>query len=218
MGPPPAPPTVIGLTGPSCAGKGTVAAALAGALGVPCLHLCMDSFYLDLAEMRQVFGAEPNWDHPDSLDWPLVRRAVGQLRGGRGARVPVYDFATHSRLPACRSVEPAPFIILDGLWLGHDPTLVGMLDLLVFLNVPPEIALTRRVARDVAARGRERGDVERQFHSQVEHMRRMFVEPQRTMADMVLDGTLAADALAGQIVNLLDGPPNPKTCQRRRFH
>jgi len=218
MGPPPAPPKVIGLAGPSCAGKGTVAAALAAALGSPCLHLCMDSFYLDLAEMRGVFGAEPNWDHPDSLDWPLLLRAVGRLREGLETRVPVYDFATHSRLADFRVAQPAPFIIFEGLWLGHEPTLAGMLDLLVFLDVPPEVALARRVDRDLGARGRERGDVERQFHSQVEPMRRMFVEPQRSRADLVLDGTLDADALAGEIARRLGGPPDPEPSRPRRFH
>lgn len=210
MGPQPAPPKMIGLTGPSCAGKGTVASATALALKIPCLHLCMDSFYLDWAEMRRVFGAEPNWDHPDSLDWPLMLRTVGRLREGLDAHVPVYDFATHSRQLSFSVAEAAPLILLDGLWLGHDPVLRGMLDLLVFLDVPPEVALARRVARDLATRGRGQGDVERQFHSQVEPMRRMFIEPQRSGADLVLDGTLDPKALAVEITRLLRAPPSPK--------
>lgn len=37
-------------------------------------------------------------DHPDAFDWELVAEQLDGLRKGKSVNVPVYDFATHSRL------------------------------------------------------------------------------------------------------------------------
>ncbi|MEO1320921.1 MAG: uridine kinase, partial [Pseudomonadota bacterium] len=53
--------------------------------------------------------------------------------------------------------------------------------------------LQRRIARDVAERGRERDNVIAQFEQQVEPMHQRFVEPSARFADTVFD----QDAHAG---------------------
>lgn len=196
-------PTWIGLAGPSCAGKGTIAAALATVAPAPCLHLCLDHFYLDQTEMRRRFGGSPNWDHPLSLDWPLLLRTLAELEQGRPVAIPEYDFASHSRLPKSRTALPAPIVLLDGLWLAHEPTVLGRLDLLVFIDLPAEIALARRVERDTRSRGRSVAEIERQFHTQVEPMRQQFVAPQKQIAGLVLNGTLAPDKLASELADAI---------------
>jgi uridine kinase len=56
------------------------------------------------------------------------------------------------------------------------------LDLAVYLDVPEDVRLERRIKRDIAERGREPDDVRRQFAETVAPMHDRFVEPFRHRA------------------------------------
>lgn len=73
------------------------------------------------------------------------------------------------------------------LW---DPHLRERLDLKAYVHVGSEIALRRRINRDMRTRGRTLQDIHRQFAEQVQPMTRTYIEPTREYADVVLDGSL----------------------------
>jgi uridine kinase len=60
------------------------------------------------------------------------------------------------------------------------------LDLSIYLDAPEELRLARRIARDVAERGRTAEATRWQFQTTVREAHRAFVEPTRAMADLVL--------------------------------
>ncbi len=57
--------------------------------------ISQDSYYKGLAA-----GVDPaafNFDHPDALDYDLMRKTISDLKSGRSADIPQYSFTSHSR-------------------------------------------------------------------------------------------------------------------------
>ena len=77
-------------------------------------------------------------------------------------------------------IEPRPVVVVEGILLLSFTEIATHLDLAVFIDVPEQVRLDRRIRRDVAERGREPDDVRRQFASTVAPMHDEFVEPYRT--------------------------------------
>ena len=96
-----------------------------------------------------------NYDHPDSLDHERFAADVEALRAGERIAAPVYDFATHTRTAEVTIVEPRSIVIIEGILLLSFEEIADRLDLAVYLDVPEDVRLERRIKRDIAERGRE---------------------------------------------------------------
>lgn len=179
-------PYLIGIAGPSCAGKGALAAWLSGRLQASVLDL--DSYY---REQRHIPFEERrllNYDVPRALDKDLLLLQVREIAAGRTVQKPVYDFVRHTRADSVVEFVPAGFVIIDGLFTLYWPELRESMSLKVFVDTPDEECLRRRVSRDTTERGRDVDDVIRQFTNQVLPAAREYVRPTRAFADLVLDG------------------------------
>ncbi len=149
--------------------------------------IAFDSYYRDQGHLSPADRSLVNYDHPDSLDHELFARDVDRLRAGSAVDIPIYDFSTHTRTNESTHVEPSGLVIVEGILLLSFPGIVSLLDLAVFIDVPEDIRLERRIRRDVAERGREPEDVRRQFAATVAPMHDMYVEPYRHLAHRILE-------------------------------
>jgi uridine kinase len=105
---------------------------------------------------------------------------------GRGVDKPSYDFAAHTRAVETVRVDPAPVILVDGILLFVEPTLRELFDIRIFVDVADDIRFIRRLQRDLHERGREVGDVIRQYLTTVRPMHLEFVEPSKRYADVII--------------------------------
>lgn len=194
-------PVLIALAGPSCSGKTSLAAALARSLpGAPHGVLSTDAYYRDLGRLPLHERAAANFDAPEAFDWPLLRQHVRRLASGEAVEVPVYDFTIHARAPhQVQRVLATPFVIVEGLYALYDPEVRACCTVLAWVEVPEEVCLARRIARDVAERGRTEACVREQFAATVSPMYRRHIAPTRHYADVVLDGLVPTEALARQV-------------------
>src|SRR6185436_16193427 len=117
------PPILIAITGGSGAGKTWLARELQSALGRRAARISLDDFYRDSSHLSPGRRAAINFDHPRTIDWPTLERALRQLRAGRPARVPRYDFKTHCRVRTQAVLRPRPIVVMEGLWLLRRPSL-----------------------------------------------------------------------------------------------
>ncbi|RMH75574.1 MAG: uridine kinase, partial [Actinomyces sp.] len=156
--------TVCGICGGSGAGKTTLTRLLVDRLGPERVSvLAFDAYYHDLSHLSPDERARRNYDHPDSLDHELFVEHLGALRAGAAIEVPVYDFATHTRTGETRRLDPRPVVLVDGILLFAFAGIRDLLDHRIFIDVPADIRLARRIRRDVVERGRRPDDVRRQF-------------------------------------------------------
>jgi uridine kinase len=166
------------------------------------LHL--DAYYLPLTGLPWEERARVNFDHPDSLDWPLMRTHVAALKRGEAVEVPLYNFAQHDREPFTQRLEPAQFLIAEGLLALTDPELRSLSDLTVFVDTPPEVCLRRRILRDVAERGRTPECVTAQWESTVWPMALEFILPSKQWAQVVVSGEGPLEQTSGAVLRHLE--------------
>lgn len=77
--------------------------------------------------------AGTNFDHPDSLETDLLVQHLRELKEGKIAVLPTYDFKTHTRTPVTTMVHPKRIIIVEGILLFTHPGLCSELDLKVYV-------------------------------------------------------------------------------------
>ena len=196
---------VVGLAGGSASGKSTVARGVAEALGERCQVVSHDWYYRTIPARYAREPAQYNFDHPDALETDLLARDLDRLRAGEVALVPDYDFASHTRRERehWRLLEPRPVVLVEGILVLSDPGLRTRFDLSVFVSAPEAVRLGRRIARDVAERGRSKDQVLEQYSRTVGPMHEAFVEPAREHAHVVLDGTRDPQALVAELLRHL---------------
>jgi len=179
-------PKLVAIFGGSGAGKTWLARRLQHEFSPHAARVALDDFYCDLGYLPPVSRAKVNFDHPNAIDWPAFEGVLRDCRDGRVARMPQYDFATHTRGPAENVLPPSPLILVEGLWLLWLPQVGELFDLKIFLDCPEELRLERRLCRDVVERGRTPDSVRHQFSSTVAPMHEQFVAPQAKWADVIL--------------------------------
>ena len=214
---------VIAITGASASGKTYLAKALRQALAEH-FSLCTigliseDSYYRKLDHLPMDERERVNFDHPDAFEHDLLVEHLEQLKLGRTAKIPSYDYAVHTRARHCKVIKPPLILILEGMLLLYDRRLRDQIDLSVFVDTPLEVCLSRRVHRDVETRGRSSNAVVRQFEQTVKPMFYEFVEPTRAYANLILSGEGEVTDLVCELIeamNLKDeGRPNEEQGRR----
>jgi uridine kinase len=178
---------LIGIAGPSCAGKGTLCHWLAQRL--PASVLPLDAYYFPLDHLSLEERSRKNFDDPSSLDEALLAAHLAALRGGSAVNRPVYDFTRHTRAAECVRLEPHGYLLIEGLFTLYWERVRGLLSASIFITAPDGVCLDRRLDRDQRERGRTAQSVVSQYQTTVSPMRSLFVDPTSRYADLVLDGT-----------------------------
>lgn len=199
-------PMIVGIVGGSGSGKSWLAQRLAQTLGTDRAGIiCQDSFYKDLSHVTMEQRCDVNFDDPKALDWAAFRKCLAHVSSGRTARIPKYNFATHSRDAEGTEFAPREVVIFEGLWLLHRPALRRFFELAVFIDANTNLCLERRVQRDVSERGRRVEEVKACYGKRVLPAQRKFVEPQCWHADFILKAPISEEqvsVLAGRISDL----------------
>lgn len=180
-------PYIIGVSGGSGSGKTYFARELQKILGDElCTILYQDNYYIDQSHRFDGDGGTVNFDHPSSLDFELLAQGLNKLKQGESIKVPLYDFATHSRKKETIDCPPKKIILVDGILILDSKVVRKHLDEAVFFDTPEELRFQRRLERDVHERGRTVEGVKKQFELQVKPMHDQFVEPSKCYATTIV--------------------------------
>ena len=202
---------LVGISGGSCSGKTTLVQALMDRMGSRQITIIEhDRYYRDQAHVPLAERAKVNYDNPDALETTLLIEHLTSLRNGNTVKIPVYDFARHTRSQTTTKLFPTEIIVIEGILIHAVPALRKIIDLIIYVHTEADIRLARRINRDVAERGRTVRSVLQQYFTTARPGHVKFVEPTRVFAELVISGTddhhLQASKIIAKIHELLPSP------------
>lgn len=200
-------PYIILIAGPSTSGKSTLAKNLAKhilAAGHSEIVVALDNYYRDLSHLSPEQRGQHNFDCPDAWEHERVLRDVQMLKEGQPVEMPVYDFHTHLRSPKTYRLEPADYMIFEGLFALCYEELCKLVDLKIYITLDDSTALERRILRDTAERGRTRDSVIEQFCSAVQPANEEHIRPSKAAADLIIQGNGSQEMKLNAVLEHLD--------------
>ncbi len=176
-------PVILAVAGDSAAGKTTLTAGVAAILGHEhVVTLRLDDYHRYSRAERHARGMTPL--HPDCNDLDLMEIHLARLAHGRAVVKPVYS---HSKgaTDGTQQVDPARFVVSEGLFALATPRLREPCHVRVFLDPPEDLRERWKLRRDCIQRGytpdQVRAEIARRQPDAAE-----FIHPQRGWADMVV--------------------------------
>lgn len=111
---------VILISGPSAAGKTTLAKRLAVQLrvnGIATSTVSLDNYYVNDADNPRDAAGRPDYEHIDAVDLPLFNRNLLELIQGREIELPFFNFETKQRefRGIRRRLAPGEMVIIEGI-------------------------------------------------------------------------------------------------------
>jgi phosphoribulokinase len=176
-------PVLLAIAGDSAAGKTTLTEGLVEALGKDrCVSICVDDYHrYDRQERKSLpFTAL----HPDCNYVEIMEQHLQLLATGRPILKPVYDHGT-GLLARPELIEPAGFIIVEGLLPLHSKLARTCFDVTVYLDPPEDVRRRWKINRDTG----KRGYTVEQVTAEMQRRRPesdAFIIPQRRHADIVV--------------------------------
>jgi uridine kinase len=143
-------PILVIVCGGSGSGKTTVAELISKELpsGYTSTILSLDNFYLPKNKIMT-----SNFDTPEALDWFTIRETLDFLVKKRASfNIPIYDFKTRTNNKT-KKVNAADVVILEGILALQDKDIREMADIKIYIDVPDDERLIRRILRDMNTRG-----------------------------------------------------------------
>lgn len=200
-------PFIIGVAGGSGSGKTTVTAKVLETVGPGMAAVIVqDYYYRDQAHLTFEQRLTTNYDHPHAFDWPLLIEHIEELLAGRPIDMPVYDFTHHTRASDTIRINPAPVIVIEGLFPLYDAALRDMMSLKIFVDTDPDVRFIRRLQRDIRERGRSADHVIEHYLTTVRPMHNQFIEPTKRFADVILPhgaNDPAVDIITTKVASLI---------------
>jgi len=182
------------IAGGTCAGKSQLASAISDALGKDRCHvLSADWYYRSDAT---------NFDNPSAIDLVRLDADVRTLLSGEPILVRVHETHVAATLSEHRHFSPAPLVVVEGLFVLFSERLRECSSLSVFVDVPADVRLARRIHRDVSVYGLSAVDVCSTYLGSVRPGHEKIVEPSRKWAELIL-GDMSADLMVRSVLDAL---------------
>lgn len=200
--------TLVGIAGGTGSGKTTLARKIVAAMPAGRAVLIQhDDYYRDRSHLTPAERETINFDEPAALENDRLAADLAALKAGRAVDAPQYDFATHTRRPDRRRIDPCAVVVVEGILLFAVPELRPLFDLRLFVDTADDVRLMRRIERDLVERGRAIESIKTQYFGTVRAMHELHVVPSKRHAHLVIpeeaDNPQALDVIVGRLLHRL---------------
>ena len=180
-------PYIVGIAGGSASGKTSFLNDLCESLPTGSISIISQDNYYHPKELQLCDDqGEINFDLPDSINREDFAADLNKLISGHAIERTEYGFNNEGHDAATVRVEPAPIIVMEGLFVFYYAEICDLLDLKVYIDVREEVKLKRRILRDALERGYNEDTVRYQWQNHVMPSYNKFLRPYRDTADIII--------------------------------
>ncbi len=181
-------PNIIGITGGSASGKTFFLNSLLSHFSKDeiCL-ISQDNYYKEISKVPKDENGIENFDLPESIDFKLFAEHINDLKQGKVVKKEEYVFNNAKTIAEILVFKPAPIIVVEGIFVFHDPFVSKLLNLKVFIDAKEHIKIRRRILRDNNERGYDLEDVLYRWENHVAPTYEKFIKPTKQDADIIIN-------------------------------
>ncbi|HOX82061.1 MAG TPA: P-loop NTPase fold protein [Chryseolinea sp.] len=180
-------PFTIGITGGSGSGKTHFIKKLEACFAPD--EICLvsqDHYYKDRELQVTDDRGIQNFDLPNSIDQHKLHDDILTLKRGEKLFKTEYTFNNPAAKPKVLEFNPAPILIIEGLFVQYFPEIESELDLRIFIEAKDHVKLSRRIVRDSEERGYDLTDVLYRYQHHVMPVYESLIEPLKHNADFII--------------------------------
>lgn len=197
-------PYLVGISGGSASGKTSFLKKLRSSLpeGSTCV-VSQDNYYLPKEKQLKDENGHINFDLPTSIHRDAFFQDMMRLMKGETIQLQEYTFNNASHTSTVIHLDPAPIIIMEGLFIFHYEEIRDQLDLRVYIEAREDVKLNRRLKRDKDERGYPEDIVMYQWKNHVMPSYHQYLQPYRDQSDIIITNNDSFDIGLEVLVNHL---------------
>jgi uridine kinase len=181
-------PFLIGISGGTGSGKTSLVKEIRERFTTEevCIVL-QDDYYFSREQMPVDDNGEKNFDLPECIDKKTLLKDLQSLMVGFPVEKMEYTFNNPEAKPKILLLNPAPIIVVEGLFVLHFKKIAALLDLKVFVTAEDTLKVIRRIKRDQIERGYPIDDVLYKYEHHILPSYEKYIQPYKDDADIVVN-------------------------------
>ena len=181
-------PFIIGIAGGSGSGKTFVLKCFLEHFSDNEVSLVsQDDYYFPVAhKMTQEENKLYNFDIPQTIDREHFYSDITKLINKETIYKKEYTFNNPNATPKLLEIKPAPILIVEGLFIFYFTEIAKLLDLKIFIEADEDVALRRRLKRDLEERGYSNEDALYKWINHVVPAYKEFLLPYKNECEQVI--------------------------------
>src|SRR3989344_9677224 len=189
---------LVGICGPICSGKTTLSKELVKRLDPLAGSLSFDDFQVKSAEWRRE-TTTGDWSNPTLYRYDEFAKALKQLKKGSTIRYEATSRESKDQNNELQTLTPNSLIFVEGFMIYHYSEIRSLFDKRLYLDITEEEMVRRRLERAALLGG----------DYTAEHIRwllsgtKKFLEPQKSHAELILDGSEPITTLTNKVISFL---------------
>lgn len=181
-------PYVLGVAGGSASGKTSILNDLMSRFEPNQVALIsQDNYYYKRERQFKDENGEINFDLPTAIDRESLKRDVHDLIEGKVVLKKEYTFNNPAAEPKMVVIEPAPILIIEGLFVFHYTEIAAKMNLKVYVDALENVKLKRRIIRDLTERGYPESDVRYRWKHHVMPSYHNYLKPHKKDCDIIIN-------------------------------
>jgi uridine kinase len=181
-------PYIIGITGGSGSGKTLfIKKIIEDFTNKEVCLVSQDNYYKPRNQQPLDENGVCNFDRPESIDIAKFTVDLHKLIEGNTIRIQEYTFNKPELDPEIIEFQPAPVIILEGIFIFYLEEISRLIDLKIFIDAREHIMLKRRIIRDQEERGYDLEDVLYRYEHHVMPSFNQYILPYKEHSDIIIN-------------------------------
>ena len=165
--------------------------------------LSQDDYYKPREFQKEDENGIKNFDLPESIEMDEFYFDLVKLTNNIPVERPEYTFNNEHKDPITIHLDPAPIIVVEGLFVFYDPKLFYLLDLKILIHASDTQKIIRRIKRDRVERNYPLEDVLYRYEHHVLPSFESYIFPFFNKVDLIINNNKSYEMGKDMLVSYL---------------